>query len=428
MRPSMLRSVAGLFTGYAWVILVVAVFINLVTQVGRNAYSVTGPDLSDALSLSYGQLGFLLTSYSVLLMAGAFAFGALASRYGARLIVAGGALVGAAAMVGIGLSENFAVAVVASGVLGLSSAAATTPVMGMLASWFSTERRGAAAGLAAAGGGVSFIVIGAITPELVDRNPVDGWRHTWWALAVISGVIGLIALALLREQPGGRSLPTRGISNWPIEVYKNRMVWTVAAVAFCAGASIGLYTTFFGVFLKEHGVSVATTGWLFQLIGVLSIISGIVWGYGSDRIGRRMGFLLSFVAFAVGSIIFLQVNELAGFVVSSILVGFTIRAAYTICAASAGDYVPHRFSPAAFGLMGVGAGFGQALGPYIGGEIGDVTGDIGWAYILAIGAAAAGAVISIALRRSETVPAESPSKESVSQETPVLAEHGGTDG
>ena len=424
----MLRSTAGLFTGYAWVILLVAVCINLVTQMGRNAYAVTGPDLTDSLSLSYAQLGILLTSYSILLMAGAFVFGALASRYGARFIVAGGAFVGAFAMVGIGFSENFALAVVASGVLGLSSAAATTPVMGMLASWFSTERRGAAAGLAAAGGGVSFIVIGAITPELVDRDPVDGWRHSWWALAAISGLIGLVALVFLRELPGGRSVPKRGLGNWPIEVYKNRLVWTVAAVAFCAGWSIGLYTTFFGVFLEERGISLDTTGRLFQLIGVLSIISGIVWGYASDLIGRRMGFFLSFVAFGVGAVIFWQVTELGGFIVSAILVGFTIRAAYTICAACAGDYVPHQFSPAAFGLMGVGAGFGQALGPYIGGEIADITGDIGWAYVLAIAAAGVGAVISVMLRRPETTPLETPIQEAPAQEKTVFAEHGGTDG
>ena len=428
MRARMLRSTVGLSTGYAWVILLVAVSINLVTQMGRNAYAVTGPDLTDSLSLSYAQLGILLTSYSILLMAGAFAFGVLASRYGARFFVAGGAFIGSLAMVVIGFSENFAVAVVASGLLGIASAAATTPVMGMLASWFSPQRRGAAAGLAAAGGGISFIVIGALTPELVNRDPVDGWRHSWWALAAISGLVGLIALAFLREQPGGKSIPKRGLSNWPTEVYKNRLIWTVAAVAFCAGWSIGLYTTFFGVFLEERGIGLDTTGRLFQLIGVLSIISGIVWGYGSDLIGRRMGFLLSFVAFAVGAVIFWQVTALGGFIVSAILVGFTIRAAYTICAACAGDYVPPQFSPAAFGLMGVGAGLGQAIGPYIGGQVADITGDIGWAYVLAIAAAAVGAVISVMLRRPETVPLEAPSPESPAQEKTVLAEHGGTDG
>ena len=137
---------------------------------------------------------------------------------------------------------------------------------------------------------------------------------------------------------------------------------------------------------------------------------------------------MSFVAFGVGTVIFWQVTELGGFIVSAILVGFTIRAAYTICAACAGDYVPHQFSPAAFGLMGVGAGFGQALGPYIGGEIADITGDIGWAYVLAIAAAGVGAVISVMLRRPETTPWETPTQEVRAQEKTVLAENGGTGG
>jgi MFS family permease len=72
-------------------------------------------------------------------------------------------------------------------------------------------------------------------------------------------------------------------------------------------------------------------------------------------------------------------------VVSSVLIGLTLRATYTICAASAGDYVRAQFAASAFGLMSVGAGLGVTLSPVLGGLISDTVG-MSWAFSLALAA------------------------------------------
>ena len=90
---------------------------------------------------------------------------------------------------------------------------------------------------------------------------------------------------------------------------------------------------------------------------------------------------------------------MGGFIASVVLVGLSFRAAFTICAAAAGDYVATPYSSAAFGLMGMGAGLGQASGPLIGGRIADYTGDLGWIYVLAAGGAAVAVASSLFLRR-----------------------------
>ena len=79
--------------------------------------------------------------------------------------------------------------------------------------------------------------------------------------------------------------------------------------------------------------------------------------------------------------------------------GVTFRAAFTICAAAAGDYVRTQVSTAAFGLMGVGAGVGLSTGPPIGGWLADATGDLGLVFVLAAGVAALGVSASMLLRR-----------------------------
>jgi MFS family permease len=76
-------------------------------------------------------------------------------------------------------------------------------------------------------------------------------------------------------------------------------------------------------------------------------------------------------------------------VIASVLLGLTLRAAFTLCAASSGDHVPAQFAAAAFALMSVGAGLGSTASPVIAGAIADTVG-IGWAFTLAIGASLMG--------------------------------------
>ena len=395
----MLRVAPVWMTGYAGVILLVAAGINLVSQTARNAYGLTLPAMRDSLDLSYSQAGSLITSNAILLMAGSLIFGALASRYGSRYIVGVMAIVSGAAMFLFGTSPNYPVALAMSGVIGFGSAGCTTPVMGLLTSWFAPQNRGTAAGLAASGGGISFIIVGALVPWLSSLDPVDGWRHSWYVLAGITMGAGFMALVFLRDRPRQSGRQTGPVGAWPMTVYKNPMVWLIAGLAFCSGWSVGLYTTFFGVYLEQNEISLEVSGRLWMLLGLLAIASGVLWGNLSDRLGRRAGFFLSFVGFGSGVLLFWLVPVLGGFIVSVVLIGISIRGTYTICAASAGDYVATHFSAAAFGLMGVGAGLGSAIGPITGGYLADVTDNLQWTFFLATLAVATGIGASLFLRR-----------------------------
>ena len=400
----MLRVAPVWLTGYAGVILLAIVLVNLATQLARNAYGLTLPSMEGSLGLSHFQSGSLITAMSILLMVASLTFGMLASRYGSRLIVGVAAIVAGVAMVFLGTSSGFLIALVMSAIIGLASGACTTPVMGLLPVWFDSRNRGTVAGLAAAGGGVSFIIVGALVPWLTGRDPEDGWRHTWYVLAAIVMATGVFSLVFLRDHPKEGAEFRESLRAWPIAAYKNRLVWLMAFLAFCSGWSTGLYTTFFGIYLQEQEFSLAVSGRLWMLLGILGMGSGLFWGTLSDRLGRRAGFLFSFVAYGLGVLLFWLAPILAVLVVSVVLVGISFRAAYTICAAAAGDYVAPRFSAAAFGLMGVGAGLGQATGPLLGGRIADATETVGWVFALAAAGAAAAVFGSIFLRRPRTVP------------------------
>ncbi len=96
-------------------------------------------------------------------------------------------------------------------------------------------------------------------------------------------------------------------------------------------------------------------------------------------------FFLQGIAFAL----FAFLPGMTSFVVSSVIMGLTLRATYTICAASTGDYVPVQYSAAAFALMAVGAKPWKHCLTGIGRRGRRLYG-INWSFAMALGGSVAG--------------------------------------
>ena len=393
--------------------LLVAFLVNLATGFVQFGFSLTLPSMEESLHLSHTEAGLLITISAAIRIGSSFASGTLAPRYGSRSIIVGGTVAVGVSMVLLGFAQNFVMAVGSGVLMGIGGGAALTPIMGLLAAWFLMRDRGLAAGIAASGGSIAFIVAGVFVPILTVASWEDGWRYSWQLFGGIVLVVAVVALLFVREEPpesleadsslrgndGAR--PAR--SAWPVEAFKSPAVWLIALIAFTSGWAQNLFTTFFGLYLnQENGISLATVGQLVVLIGVLSIGSGVLWGWMSDKLGRGQAFAYSFVVQGASFVLLALIPGFVSFLIASILMGVTLRATYTICAASAGDYVPVRFSAAAFALMSVGAGLGSTISPTIGGLVADYVA-MKWTFWMAAGGSVVGTIGAIYLqtRRQE---------------------------
>ena len=396
MEPPILANGQAVYwlRSYSGVMLLVAFLVNLATGFVQYGYSLTLPSMEESLHISHTEAGLLITITAATRMGGSLASGTLSPRYGSRSITAVGTLAVGVSMVLLGFAQNYATTMGAAVLMGVGSGAALTPVMGLLAAWFRLRDRGLAAGLAASGGSIAFIVAGIAVPILTGSNWDDGWRHSWQVFGVMALVVGVVSVLFVQERPDepleNERRPDPPRTAWPVEAFKHPAVWTITLLAFTSGWSQNLFTTFFGLYLtQESGVSLATAGRLVILIGVLSIGSGVAWGWMSDKLGRGRAFAYSFLV-QIGAFVLLAVAPVfVSFLIASALMGVTLRAAYTICAASAGDYVPVRFSAAAFALISVGAGLGSTVSPAIGGVLADFV-DMRWVFWLATGGSVLG--------------------------------------
>lgn len=385
---------------YGFVVLaliVLAVFGSL--GLGRHGYTSLLPAMQDSLKLSNTQTGEL-QSWNLLgyLLTVVFA-GALAARFGTRLVISVSLLVTAAALTLTGWIPTFNGARLGRFLAGVGGAGGNVPAMALVAAWFGVRRRGLAAGAAVGGSSFGLMVTGPLIPVVLNHYGAEGWRVSWYGLGLMAFAAFILCVLFLRNRPDEHGLAPIGETpaeaalraagrhgtglQWAL-VYRSRVLWHLAVVYCAFGFSYVIYATFFIRYLmKEVGFTKSGAGSLWFKVGVVSIISGFIWGSVSDRWGRRLALLCVFGLQGVAFLIFGLSREWPVIYFSAGLFAITAWSIPALMAALCGDIFGGRLAPAALGLMTIVFGIGQALGPYLAGRIADATGSFALAFVTA---------------------------------------------
>jgi predicted MFS family arabinose efflux permease len=133
----------------------------------------------------------------------------------------------------------------------------------------------------------------------------------------------------------------------------------------------------------EGGFTAQEAGLLWLLVGVISVVSGFIWGGISDRWGRRAALVGVFLVQGTALLTFGLTRAWPILYLSAGLFAITAWSVPALMAASAGDMFGPRFAPAAIGLMTFVMSLGQVLGPYVAGRIADATRSFGPAFLTA---------------------------------------------
>jgi MFS family permease len=396
---------------YAWLILAAGTLVVFgALGLARFGYTMVLPSMQQGLGLSNTQAGALATvnliGYLVLSVLG----GALAARYGPRLVITAGLTVAAAGMLLTGLSNSFTAAAVWRIVTGLGSGASNVPAMGLLAAWFVQRRRGMAAGIGVTGSSLALILLGILVPHVLSAYGWNGWRICWFIFAGITMGLAVMAFTILRNCPSELGLLPMGATgesttiaakvrelNWG-KVYRSGVVWHLGLIYVAYGFSYIIYMTFFTKYLiAEGGYTQESAGRLFMIMGWLSLLCGLIWGSVSDRLGRKTALVIVYIIHSVAFGLFALWPSPSGFIISAILFGLSAWSIPAIMAASCGDLLGPRLAPAGLGFVTLFFGIGQAAGPSVAGILADVSHSLSPALLLAAGVALLGAVGSLFL-------------------------------
>ncbi len=377
--------------------IVLAVFGGL--GLARFGYTSILPAMQEGLGLSNTQTGELQSANLVGYLLTAVVAGLLAARFGPRLVIAASLLIVGVAMIATGIIPTYSAAILGRFFAGVGGAGANVPSMGLVSAWFGPRRRGVAAGAAVAGSSVGLIFTGPLIPALLTQYAAEGWRVSWIVLGALAVAVFFLCFVFLRNRPeemgleplGGAVTPGSGgggakaasALDWKL-VYRSPILWHLAAIYSAFGFAYIIYSTYFIKYVvKEGGLTTANAGALWFQIGLVTTISGFIWGSLSDRWGRRIALVGVFTVQGLSFLTLGASHALPAIYFSGALFALTAWSIPALMAALAGDIFGGRLAPAALGLMTVVFGIGQAAGPYLAGAIADATQSFSLAFMVA---------------------------------------------
>jgi MFS family permease len=397
---------------YAWIILAVGTLVVFgALGLARFGYTMVLPAMQSGLGLNNTHAGALATANLIGYLALSVIGGALAARYGPRVVITVGLSVAAAGMLMTGFANSFVGAAAWRTITGIGSGASNVPVMGLLAAWFVQRRSGLATGIGVTGSSIALIVLGLLVPAVLNAYESNGWRICWFIFAGITFGLALLSYIALRNCPSELGLLPVGAQgdsesvgvrlrelNWG-RVYRSGIVWHLGLIYIAFGFSYIIYMTFFTKYLiAEGGYTQESSGRLFMIMGWLSLFCGIIWGSVSDILGRKTALIIVYIIQALAFGLFAVWPFPLGFVLSAFLFGISAWSIPAIMAATCGDILGPRLAPAGIGFVTLFFGIGQAAGPSVAGSVADACNSLAPALLLAAGVALSGAIGSVFLR------------------------------
>lgn len=396
---------------YSWIVLAVGTLVVFgALGLARFGYTMVLPSMQLGLGLSNTQAGGIATANLIGYLTLSVLGGALAARFGPRVVIVVGLTVAAFGMLLTGFANSFAAATAWRVLTGMGSGASNVPVMGMLAAWFVQRRRGLAAGIGVTGSSLALILLGFLVPYVLSAYGSNGWRICWFIFAGIIMGLAVLAFVILRNHPseldlipfgaatkGPRDISGMSTLKWG-SVYRSGIVWHLGLVYVAFGFSYIIYMTFFTKYLiAEGGYSQGSAGRLFMLMGWLSLLCGVIWGSVSDILGRKTALVIVYLIHAAAFGLFGLWPSSSGFVLSAVLFGLSAWSIPAIMAATCGDLLGPKLAPAGLGFVTLFFGIGQAAGPIVAGIVADASHSFSPAFLLAAVVAFLGAIGSLFL-------------------------------
>ena len=372
---------------YAWVILVSACIVSIVSRADSASFAVFIDPLADKFEWKRGDIAL---AYSIAFMAGMPAmllFGWLGDRIGTRMLMIIGAVMLSTGTVLLGMIKElwhlYVLYGVFVGALGHAIFSVLLPVI--VTRWFD-RKMGLALGIYWAALGAGPAIFAPLFRYLIETR---GWETTFTWIGLGFGVVLLGFSSLIRSSPAEMGMsaygaedaekkqaPKAGATTTLRSVLAQRPVWLLTGCHHlgCAGHAIVL----------AHGVSMATHHGIagIEAAGVLSVIAGtsifsrFAFTLLTERFGGRTCLAWAVLGQSVSVLALLFAHEAWHFYIFAVvfgicyggeMVGFPIinRQMFGLTAPLG----------SIFSVEMVGGSTGMALGGWLGGVLFDLSGD-----------------------------------------------------
>ena len=346
--------------------------VHLVSHYYWLAFAPMMPALRDLLNVSYTELGLAITVMNAVSAVTQAPTGFIVDRYGPRLLLFIGVLIGSAGFILIGLVPTYPMLIAGAVLIGLGNAVYHPADYSILSAEMPPARMGRAFSIHSFTGYIGF----AIAPPLVQAMLwMDGVR-----LALIAtGLIGIVlALPLLPEIPGEqRGLTVRRSS--PQERTSSKSLVTPAVIALTLmfttlNMSTGMLQTFMMVALEQLiDMPLMLGNRALTLFLSMLVVGIIIGGFIADRLKHQS--TMAAVGLGSAAVLICVVGAVnLGVSGTMLVIGVAGLLAGIIVPSS--DMLVRQASPPdavgrVFGIVTTGFNFGGMVAPIVGGLLVD---------------------------------------------------------
>lgn len=394
-------------SSYRWLMLVFCCIINLCIG-SIYAWSILSVPMArelhtDSLSGPFS----VATSIGVITM---IIGGLLNDKFGPRWVMFTGGIMFGGGMFLSGFAQSVTSIMITYGViLGLGSTLVYGCTINNTIKFF-PDKRGMIGGLTTAFYGISSVVIAPVANMMCIQL---GIRPTFRVLGILCIIIICLGSFLMKRcpddfvpegyRPSKVSSVVSNVDCTPLEMLKRPVFYIMILLLVCGG--------FFGMMVISSAQSIAinmvsvTAGTASLIVSVLCIFNTagrLIAGVLSDRFGRINTLLIAIVLAAVGLVTLLAAESTPGipvFIAGTILIGISFGTFLGVYPGFCADQFGTKYNTVNYGIMWVGYSIAGILGPMILTRAYTSTGQYHIAFLISLGIAAVGMILTFICRR-----------------------------
>jgi MFS family permease len=341
---------------------------------------------------SHAAMSALFSCLTVLSFFLAVYTGDLADRKGPRPVVAAGALLMGAGLLGTSRVSYFPLLFLTYGIgIGAAVACIYVPAISAVGEWFKAHRD-IALGISISGIGCGTLVAAPLAAMLTNRF---GWRTAFEIFSVISTALLLLSAALLTRPP----IPREKAKSDVMEKVRTRQFVLLYISLLFAGIAVYISFVFLPAYAGDIGASRVAGATLIAYIGASSVVGRLGLNALAPRFGLLNMYKVSFLCLLGSYGFWLTAHSYGSLVVFGLIMGV----GYGGIAAMAPAVAASTFGVEGLGeLLGIFfTGFGVAclVGPTAAGVLVDHTGDYKWPVFVAAASSVAALAVILMLQR-----------------------------
>ena len=356
-------------------------FIMVTYGFGRNILPMIILDMKRTFGFSYTAVGIVTASHQIAYLAFSYISGKLTLKFNSVGIVSAAVIISGICLILTGLVNSFFAIGILFAVAGACAAASWIPMIDVVSKYVPEKHLSKAMGFVSSGTSYGVFLTGFAVPHLKNNY---GWEMIWIIFGSAAILIFIAWVFFYRKVPG-RSLHKDSAEIVVSKSTVNRInlkVIRIALLMFITGLAFIPFQTYLIPYMRDDlKLSLELGGRVWNIIGLLGMISGLFMGYIADRLTIRRALFISYVLILMSSAILFFYPGKNTVLFSGLLFGVAYFGNFGLIPAYIRKTISKERSASIFGIANLALGLGSAIGNYLSGICKTMTGSFAWIYM-----------------------------------------------